>query len=148
MIELPRMSALLTYPTSNTREPGRYALLRIEDEDSGQRIAEIELNPDQLFTLMAAGTAYGSGIANVMGHRFGRRRVHRTVQLDREDWGLEYDSDESHNAIRAHLKVARDDGWEVVTYERKRGQHYITMIRWEEIDEVEPAGDGGGAPGA
>jgi hypothetical protein len=97
---------------------------------------------------MANSTAYGNGRATATSHRLGRLLVRRRVQLDREEWGLSYDSDETHPAIRAHLKVALEEGWEVAQYERVRSQHYITMTKWVTTDAVEPAGDGGGAPGA
>jgi hypothetical protein len=131
MISLPRLSALMTYPRSNTRQPDHYASLRITDEDSGQVVAQIDLNPDQLFNLMANSMAYGEGLANTNAHRFGLHYDHMTVHLDRKEWGLEYNSDETHPAIRAHLTTLREvEGWEVVTYESKRGQHYIHCARW------------------
>lgn len=130
LIKLPRMSAMLTYPRSNTREPGHYASLRIEDEDSHQIVATIDLNPDQLFILMSNGQAYGEGEANANVHRLGLHYEHQTIRLDRAEWGLEYDSTEDHNAIRANMKVLRDEGWEVVTHQRKRGEHYLECTRW------------------
>lgn len=131
MIKLPRLSAQLTYPHSNTREPDRYASLRITDEDSMQLIVEIKLNPDQLFALMANMTAYGEGQANVNAHRLGLHYENRTIRLDKAEWGLGYRSDETHPAIQAHLRTMREvEGWEVVTYESKRGEHYIHAYRW------------------
>lgn len=136
LVDLPRMSARLRYPTSNVREPNRYASIRIEDEDSGLLIAEVELNPDQLFALMANSTAYGEGRANTVGRRFGLRRVTQTVHLDRKEWGLGYGADENHNAVQANMKVLRDEGWEVVRYESARGRHRIQCVKWVPIDEA------------
>ena len=130
LVDLPRMSARLSYPTSNVREPNRYASIRIEDEDSGLLIAEIDLNPDQLFALMANSTAYGEGRANTVGRRFGLRRVTQTVHLDRKEWGLGYGTDETHNAVQANMTVLRDEGWEVVRYESSHGRHYIQCVKW------------------
>lgn len=136
LVDLPRMSARLTYPISNVREPHRYASIRIEDEDSGLMIAEVDLNPDQLFALMANSTAYGEGRANTQGQRFGLRRVTQTVHLDRKEWGLGYGADENHNAVQANMKVLRDEGWEVVRYESVHGRHHIQCVKWVPIDEA------------
>lgn len=136
LVDLPRMSARLTYPTSNVREPNRYASIRIEDEDSGLLIAEIDLNPDQLFALMANSTAYGEGRANTVGRRFGLRRVTASVTLDRAKWGLDYRTDESHPAIQENMKRLREEGWEVVRYESAHGRHRIQCVKWVPIDEA------------
>jgi hypothetical protein len=136
LVDLPRMSARLTYPTINVREPHRYASIRIEDEDSGLMIAEIDLSPDQLFALMANSTAYGEGRANTVGRRFGRQRVVHTVTLDRKEWGLDHLSDESHPAVQANLKTLRDEGWEALRYEVSHGRHRIQCVKWVDAEGV------------
>lgn len=132
IVKLPRMSARLTYPTSNVREPNRYASIRIEDEDSGLLIAEVDLNPDQLFALMANSTAYGEGRANTAGKRFGLKRVTQTVFLDRQKWNLHYLADETHPSVQENLKALREEGWEVLRYEVSHGKHRIQCVKWVE----------------
>lgn len=137
-----RLSARLSYPTSNVRDPDHYATIRIEDEDSRQIVAEIELDPGELFKLMANRTAHGTGYATGMSDRLGRRMVTEMVHLDRKEWGLEYNSSVDHPAIRANMKAYRDAGWEIVEYRTAHGQHRLLCTKWEDRDELDTGGPG------
>jgi hypothetical protein len=135
-----RLNARLSYPTSNVRVPSHYATIRVEDEDSGMIVVEVELDPEELFNLMANRTAYGTGFAGARVERYGKRRVVETVHLDRAEWGLTYSSDETHAAIRANVKAYEDAGW-TVDYRRAHGNHTLVCTRWEDrTDEMDAGG--------
>lgn len=133
----PEFRVILTHP-SGPGDEERISLLKVEEVHSMQVVFELELTSAQLHDLMSTRFAYPR--THRLGkhpERWGKRLVHKSVHLDRKEWGLEYNSTEDHPVIQAHLKTLREiEGWEVVQWECKRGQHAIRCTKWV---DAEPA---------
>jgi hypothetical protein len=123
----PAISLMMTHPWSNQgRAP---AVLRLEDEVSGQQLFELELNAEQLHDLLASRTVrphvrHYTRRPEVMGHP-------ETM------WMI---SSPTHDEAVEQRERLIDLGWTVTEPRRQRGHvsyvYQVTGRRWD----GEPAG--------
>lgn len=136
LLELDNATVLMTTVTSYGEASGhsRYIRIAINDETSGQLVAELNIMSDQLISLLGNSAAKASGRVNVNTHRFGKEHLYefRPIDVPRGIAGKtgKWGEQPEHPAVLAAIAQAKADGWETTEYRYSHGKHSITCRRW------------------
>lgn len=132
LLNLESLRIMMTTVTTNVGPNRRYTSIRITDDTSGQMIAEVSIQPDQLINLLGNSEAEASGRVGTHVHRWGKEHRHEERRITAEDGSrLGYGDQPDHPRVKAAIEQAHADGWESVTYRHSHGTHSIMCRRWE-----------------
>lgn len=136
-----QVSILISHPHSNVR--GNYVSLRIDDETSGLRLLDIELEPEQFMNLMASRHVYATArVPTATGvSRLFRQREHESRPVPKE-W-TKYDYVRGDGAVKQAVdewaaQIAESEGWDTWRVETGSQSFYARFQRWlPRADELE-----------
>ena len=131
MRRLKDASVRLFYPVSNQREVGnkQYARLEIDDETSGLTVLTVELEPGQLFKMMAGGEAKGTVELTEHPNHLNKEEVVMEIEIP-ESYNLRPVSTVSTPGVKRAMEVAYADGWDHVAYRRRNSKHLLVVRKW------------------
>lgn len=127
-----KMSIQLSYPQTNSDEypdtHGKYVNLRLEDEESGLVVADIDLSAQQWMLAQSTAFVHVQAQVPVDLTRVGKRRE---VQTEKLGYVAPEDAERVADAHRAA------GHWDVVTTGSRQGGRYVELVRWVDIEGQE-----------
>lgn len=136
MHKIRRVAVRLGYPTESKRPVGdkKYATIEVTDEDSGLAVLTVDLEPRQLFELMAGAIAYGAAEMTEHPGKVGKVMIFREIDLDKLGYQITSRDTSTSPVIRGAISAAHADGWESVRYHIHHGGHFLRCRKWVDFD--------------